>query len=102
MNDGTVLAQLMAQGQAQGADLATLRAVAEEAGALAAERALARLGLDDAAAARDMGELRELLALWRDARASLWKAALGWAARLAGTVVLAGLAIKFGVLEPFR
>lgn len=102
MNDGTVLAQLMAQGQAQGADLATMRAVAEEAGALAAERALARLGLDDAAAAKDMGELRELLALWRDARASLWKAALGWAARLAGTVVLAGLAIKFGVLEPFR
>ncbi|WP_066650213.1 MULTISPECIES: DUF6127 family protein [Sphingomonas] len=102
MNDGAILAQLMAQGQAAGADLATLRALAEEAGALAAERALARLGLDDAAAAKDMGELRELLALWRDARASLWKAALGWVARLAGTVVLAGLAIKFGVLEPFK
>lgn len=102
MSDGAILAQLMAQGQAAGADLSTLRALAEEAGALAAERALARLGLDDAAAAKDMGELRELLALWRDARASLWKAALGWIAKLAGTVVLAGLAIKFGVLGPFK
>lgn len=102
MSDGAILAQLMAQGQAAGADLATLRALAEEAGTLAAERALARLGLDDAAAAKDMGDLRELLALWRDARASLWKAALGWVARLAGTVVLAGLAIKFGVLGPFK
>lgn len=102
MSDGALLAQLMAQGQAAGADLATLRALAEEAGALAAERALARLGLDDPAAARDMGELRELLALWRDARASLWKAALGWIAKVAGTVVLAGLAVKFGVLGRFE
>lgn len=102
MNDGAILAQLMAQGQAAGADLATLRALAEEAGALAAERALARLGLDDAAAAKDMGELRELLAAWRDARASLWKAALGWVAKLAGTVVLAGLAIRFGLVVPLK
>lgn len=58
MNDGALLAQLMAQGQAAGADLATLRALAEEAGALAAERALARLGLEDLAAARDMGDRR--------------------------------------------
>ncbi|MBA4041981.1 MAG: hypothetical protein H2054_03035 [Sphingomonas sp.] len=102
MSDGALLAQLMAQGQAAGADLATLRALAEEAGSLAAERALARLGLDDPAAARDMSELRELLALWRDARASLWKAALGWIAKVAGTVVLAGLAVKFGVLGRFE
>jgi len=102
MNDGAILAQLMAQSQAAGADLATLRALAEEAGALAAERALARLGLDDAAAAKDQGELRELLAAWRDARASLWKAALGWVAKLAGTVVLAGLAIRFGLVVPLK
>ncbi len=102
MSDGALLAQLMAQGQAAGADLATLRALVEEAGSLAAERALARLGLDDPAAARDMSELRELLALWRDARASLWKAALGWIAKVAGTVVLAGLAVKFGVLGRFE
>lgn len=101
-HEGAILAQLIAQGQDQGADLATLRALAEEAGALAAGRALARLGLDDAAAAKDMGELRELLALWRDARASLWKAALGWVARAVGTVVLAGLAVKFGLLGAWK
>ncbi|PNB46219.1 hypothetical protein C1X73_34880, partial [Pseudomonas sp. FW305-130] len=58
---GAVLAQLMAQGAGEGADLNTLRAIAEEAGELAASRAMARLGLDDAAAAKDMAELRELL-----------------------------------------
>lgn len=36
-----VLAQLLAQGRQEGADLATLRAIAEEAGEQAATRALA-------------------------------------------------------------
>ena len=67
---GGLLAQLMAQGAAEGADLATLRAIAEEAGELGARRALARLGLDDGAAGKDMAELRELLAAWRDAKVS--------------------------------
>ncbi|WP_422631141.1 DUF6127 family protein, partial [Pseudomonas proteolytica] len=31
---------------------------------------MARLGLDDAAAAKDMAELRELLGAWRDAKRS--------------------------------
>ena len=55
-----VLAQLLAQGAGEGADLATLRAIVEEAGELAASRAMARLGLDDAAAAKgetDMGPI---------------------------------------------
>ena len=47
---GAVLAQLIAQGAAQGADLATLRGIAEEAGELGATRALTRLGLADAGA----------------------------------------------------
>src|SRR5690606_27836869 len=69
-----VLAQLMAQGSAAGADVATLRAIAEEAGALGASRALTRLGLDDADAGKDMEELRELLGAWRDAKRSAVKA----------------------------
>ena len=93
---GAVLAQLMAQGTSEGADLTTLRAIAEEAGELAAARALARLGLDDPAAAKDMAELRELLGAWRDAKRSVWKAALGWVVRIAGALVLTGLAAKFG------
>lgn len=93
---GTVLAQLIAQGSSEGADLTTLRAIAEEAGELAAARALARLGLDDAAAPKDMAELRDLLAAWRDAKRSVWKAAFGWLVRIAGALVLTGLAAKFG------
>ena len=93
---GAVLAQLMAQGRSEGADLTTLRAIAEEAGELGAARALTRLGLDDAAAAKDMAELRELLSAWRDAKRSVWKAALGWVVRIAGALLLTGLAAKFG------
>lgn len=97
MHDDEVLAQLIAQGRDQGADMVTLRAVIEEAGALGAARALARLGLEDAAAARDMAELRQLLKAWRDARASLWKGVIGWLGKLIGTATLAALAVKFGL-----
>ena len=63
MSESMVLAQLIGQAAGEGADLATVRAIAEEAGDLGAARALARLGLEDAAAGKDMAELRELLAL---------------------------------------
>lgn len=91
-----VLAQLMAQGVSEGADLTTLRAVAEEAGELAASRAIARLGLDDAAAEKDMAELRQLLGAWRDAKKSVWKAFVGWLVRIALALLLTGLAAKCG------
>lgn len=94
-----VLAQLMAQGRQEGADLATLRAIAEEAGELGASRALARLGLADAAAEKDMAELRKLLAAWRDAKRSVWKAVVGWVMRLALALLLTGLAVRFGFGE---
>lgn len=94
--DSGVLAQLFAQGRDEGADLATLRAVAEEAGELGASRALARLGLADPAAERDMAELRELLGAWRDAKKSAWKALFGWIARMVLALVLVGLAVRLG------
>ncbi|WP_010214779.1 DUF6127 family protein [Sphingomonas sp. PAMC 26621] len=93
---GALLAQLIAQGSSEGADLATLRAIAEEAGEVAATRALARLGLDDGAAPKDMAELRELLGAWRDAKKRVWKAALGWVVRILGALVLTGIAVKTG------
>jgi hypothetical protein len=92
-----VLAQLMAQGHGEGADLATLRAIAEEAGELGAVRALTRLGLADPAAERDMAELRQLLGAWRDAKKSVWKALIGWAARTVLALLLLGLAARFGL-----
>ena len=99
MTEPLVLAQLIAQAQNQGADLATLRGLVEQAGELAAQRALARLGLDDAQAGHDMGELRELLAAWRDARRTLWRAFASWAGRVAAAVLLAGAAIKVGFVD---
>ncbi|TKD52301.1 DUF6127 family protein [Sphingomonas baiyangensis] len=87
-----MLAELMWQAESDGADLATLRGIAEEAGELAAARALARLGLSDAGAAQDMAELRELLAAWRDAKRSALRAALGWCVRM----VLALVLVKLG------
>ena len=91
-----VLAQLLQQGGGEGADLSTLRAIAEEAGELGATRALTRLGLDDAKAQGDMAELRELLNAWRDAKRSVWKAVAGWVVRLTLALVLTGLAVKLG------
>ncbi|MEG3126094.1 DUF6127 family protein [Sphingomonas sp. GB1N7] len=98
---GAVLAQLMAQTIAHmgegGADLVALRAIAEEAGELGASRALSRLGLEDAGAAKDMAELRDLLTAWREAKKSLWQALFGWVVRMLLVLVLAGLAVKLGL-----
>jgi len=95
---GDILAQLMRQGAERGADLVTLRAIAEEAGELAATRAIERmgerLGLSDAGAGGDVRELRELLGAWRDARRSAWTAVFGWVARAAAALLLAGWAIQ--------
>ncbi|KQM53367.1 hypothetical protein ASE82_06690 [Sphingomonas sp. Leaf230] len=96
MMDGAVLAQLMRQGAERGVDLVTLRAIVEEAGELGAARALARVALSDERAREDVAELRELLAAWRDAKRSVWKAVVGWIARLAMALMLAGLAVKLG------
>jgi len=94
--ESNVLAQLLAQAEGARGDLVTLRAIVEEAGELGATRALTRLGLADAGATRDVAELRELLAAWRDAKRSAWKAVIGWAARLLSVLLLAGLAVKLG------
>lgn len=93
---GAVLAQLLAQGSERGADLVTLRAIAEEAGELGATRAMTRLGLADAGAALDVAELRELLRAWRDAKRSAWKAGWSWVARIVSALLLAGLAVRLG------
>ena len=96
---GAVLAQLLAQGAEHGADMATLRGIAEEAGELGAVRALTRLGLADDGAGADVAELRELLKAWRDAKRSAWKALVAWVARMACALLLLGLAVKLGALK---
>ena len=96
---GEVLARLMAQSEARGVDLITLRALVEEASQAGAARALGALGLDDPRARRDMDELRELLSAWRDAKRSARQAVVGWVVRIVLAALLAGMAFKLGLLE---
>jgi len=92
-----MLTHLSAQAEARGADLATLRALIEEASELGAQRALERLGLHDDHAPRDMADLRELLSAWRDAKSSALRAVVDWLVRGCLALLLIGLAVKLGL-----
>lgn len=99
MSDEAMLAQLMRQAGQEGAALVTLRALAEEASEVGAERALSALGLADPRARRDMDELRELLQAWRDAKKSAGQAVAAWVVRIGLALLVAGMAVKMGLLE---
>lgn len=92
-----MLARLIAQADAQGGDLITLRAIVEEASELGAARVLERIGLSDPSAPDDIDELRELLSAWRDAKASAWKAAIEWLVRGVLALLLVSIAVRLGV-----
>jgi hypothetical protein len=55
--------------------------------------------LDDPRARRDMDELRELLSAWRDAKRSARQAVVNWMVRIVLAALLAGMALKLGLLE---
>jgi len=93
-----VLARLIAQAAAQGGDIVTCQAIAEEASASGAERALARLGLADEKARSDIGELRELLSAWRDAKRTARNEVVGWMIRIILALLLLGLAARLGLV----
>jgi hypothetical protein len=76
--------------------------ILEDASEMGARRALARLGLADEAARDDVNELRELLKAWRDAKASVRNAVIGWAVRAALALVLIGVAVKLGLTDLVR
>ena len=97
MSNEDILARLLAQATDEGADLATLRAIVEEAGDLGAARALTRIGLADTGAGDDMSELRELLQAWRDAKAGAWRAAVDWLVRGVLALLLVGIAVRLGL-----
>lgn len=96
MSREDILASLMAQAREEGAELVTLRAIVEEASALATDRALERLGLGDPGAEGDLVELRELLQAWRDAKTSAWKAFIDWMIRGVLALLLIGIAVRLG------
>ena len=97
MDEEEALARLIALAGTGAADAALLRAVVEEASELGARRALARLGMADEAARDDVGDLRQLLGAWRDAKTSAWKAAVDWAVRGMLALLVVGLAVKLGL-----
>lgn len=101
-NNGSMLALLIAQAEGQGADMVTLRALIEEASEVGAERALGALGLAGPEARRDMDELRELLRAWRDAKKSAAREVVSWAVRIALALLVAGMAVKLGLMELLR
>lgn len=100
--NASMLALLIAQAEGQGADMVTLRALIEEASGVGAERALAAIGLTDDNARRDMDELRELLRAWRDAKKSAREAVVSWLVRIALALLVAGIALRAGLLELLR
>ncbi|PZO91384.1 MAG: hypothetical protein DI623_03600 [Sphingomonas sanxanigenens] len=102
MSEGDVLAHLMRQAEVRGADLGTLRALAEEASERGAARALASLGLADAGASGDIMQLRELLGAWREAKKSALRAAVGWAVKLMLALLLIGIAVRTGLGETIK
>ena len=102
MNSSDMLAGLLAQAAAQSGDLVTLRAIVEEASEVGARRMLARIGLDDETAPQDMGELRELLRAWRDAKSSARAAVVEWIVRGALALLLLGIAVRLGATGLLR
>lgn len=103
MEQDEALARLIAlAGAGAAGEEAVLRALVEEASELGARRALARLGLADAAAREDIGDLRQLLGAWRDAKRSAWKAAIDWAVRGVLALLVVALAVKLGLVGLLR
>lgn len=98
MDEDETLARLVAlAGPIVPAEEAALRALIEESSEMGARRALARLGLADQAAREDIGDLRQLLEAWRDAKRSARNAAVDWLVRGLLAVLVIGLAVKLGL-----
>lgn len=99
MRDQSMLTHLTGQAAASGADVATLRAMIEEASEQGAARALGALGLTDAHARRDMDELRQLLGAWREAKSSALKTFVNWLVGVALGALVLGMAVKLGLTD---
>jgi Family of unknown function (DUF6127) len=93
------LARLSQQIDAQGADPLLLRAIIEEASDLGAMRALERVGLADAAANKDMQDVRALLDAWRATKSSVLKIILGWLFKLLLASLLLGVALEMKLIN---
>lgn len=71
-----------------------LKAMLEQAAERGAERVLAHLGLENGHAARDIRELRDLLAAWREARRTVWQTMIKVITTGILAALLVGIAVK--------
>ena len=95
MTDRGLLSALADQATREGASVVTVHALVEESAELGATRALARLGLDDAVAANDLREVRDLLAAWRDIKREALHSVIGWAIKVIIIAVVCTLMLKW-------
>lgn len=102
MIDPSIMAHLCAQEKEIGGDMLTLKALVEEAAQAGAHRAMQVIGLADDAARKDLDELRQLLAAWRDAKVSARRAFVEWMVRVMLALLLIGLAIRFRLTDLVR
>ncbi|WP_265561922.1 DUF6127 family protein [Sphingomicrobium arenosum] len=98
MSDARVIGALAAMAEQGGLDRLTLAALIEESSARGARDAMARLGLEDRSARRDMDDLRELLGAWRAAKKSATHALIGWLSKAVLALCVAGAAWQLGLL----
>jgi len=96
------LARAVGRAEADGVAIGTLRGLAEEWSEAGAARALERLGLADPAARADLGELRQLLGAWRDAKRAARNELIHWLVRVGLALLVMGLAVRFGLLAAMR
>lgn len=71
-----------------------LKAMLEQAAERGAEQCLARLGIENGHAARDINELRDLLASWREARRAVWQTIVKVTTTAILAALLVGIAVK--------
>ena len=90
---------LLARAMAENPPASTLIDLVEAASEAGATRALARLGLHDEAAGKDVADLRQLVQGWRDAKTSAVRAAVTWAVRGVIALLLLGLALRSGIIS---
>lgn len=76
-----------------------LEAMLADAADRGAQRALARLGLHDENAMKDVDELRGLLGAWRLTKRTAWKATIGLLVKAVFLALLAGVLVKTGHLQ---
>ena len=75
-----------------------LKAMLEQAAERGAEQCLARLGIENGYAARDIRELRDLLAAWREARRAAWQTIVKVTTTGILAALLVGIAVKLKLI----